>query len=121
MNKGEAGHVVCCEVGERAVVLEECECFVKANYDSVLVVDGVDTNGIPFYIAVGVLNIYCSAGLIVGSDFKVSAVAVPKRFTVESVYSFAGCPSIRGVVNGLIVVCYPLRASITLNIAFCTP
>ena len=50
VNEREAAHVVSSLVGERTILCEEGVCLIKADNDSVFCVDGVDTNGIPFYL-----------------------------------------------------------------------
>ena len=121
VNKGKSLHVVCCEIGESAVFLGECKCLIKADNDSVFVIDGVDTDGVPFYVAGGVLDINACILSIVAADFEISSVVFPKRLTGESVLCSAGCPCSCGIVNGFILDGDPLRACVALgvNITFC--
>ena len=117
LNKGKGLHVVSCKVGERTVIVQELECLIEANNDSILIVDGINTDGFPLNVTLGVLYIDTCAGCIAGADLKVSnTVFCPKILRRESFFGLTGLPRICGIVNGFVGVGYPLRAGIAVGI-----
>ena len=115
----KACHVVRSLPRESAVLFEESVGLVKANYDCVFGIDGVDTNFFPLNVTNGVLSVdgnpaIASAGLAVFCIICAGLNILPCSCCIEQPVSAAGGPTIGSVEFSCIVVSKVLRHSIAV-------